>query len=80
MTAEHVEVPGPAVVGNKVNPRLDDHLAVTVRADRFLDRRDDLAVGNLQRVDVWPGQEAKPQGRPVRCGRCGRSHAKTWYR
>ena len=70
MAAQHVEV--TAIAGHQVHPRLDDRAALAVRADRALDRVDDLGAGEPEAGDVRAGQEAQPQAAgyvdPAACG------------
>jgi hypothetical protein len=68
MAAEHIEMTGAIVVGNKVHSRLHDNAPVTMRPHGILDRRDHLSVRQAERRYVRPGQETKPQlsSRPIR--------------
>jgi hypothetical protein len=62
--AEHVEVPGAAVVGDQVHPRLEHDRALAVRPDRVLHRGDDIRRGDAKAVNVRAGQEPERQLRP----------------
>jgi len=61
MAAEHIEMAGAIVVGNKVHPRLYDNAPLTMRPNRILDGRDHFSVRQAERRYVRPGQEPKPQ-------------------
>jgi hypothetical protein len=64
MPPEHVEMPGAAVVGNEMYPRLENRLPASVRRDHVGYRIDDLRAADAEAVDVRPGQ--KPQPDPLR--------------
>jgi hypothetical protein len=64
MPPEHVEMPGAAVVGNEMYPRLENRLPASVRRDHAGDRLDDLRAADAKALDVRPGQ--KPQPDPLR--------------
>src|SRR5580692_2795913 len=64
MPPEHVEMPGAAVVGNEMYPRLENRLPASVRLDHVGDRLDDLRAADAKALNVRPGQ--KPQPDPLR--------------
>src|ERR1700722_9070669 len=64
MPPEHVEMPGAAVVGNEMHPRLENRLPASVRRDHVGDRLDDLRAADAKALNVRPGQ--KPQPDPLR--------------
>jgi len=55
MTAEHIEMTGAIVVGNKVHPWLNDNAPLTMRPNRILDGRDNFSVRQAERRYVRPG-------------------------
>src|SRR5580692_193062 len=79
MPPEHVEMPGAAVVGNEVYPRLEDRLPAPVRGDDVGYRIDDLRAADAKALNVRPGQKPQPDplgahpliifGRAPTCGR-----------
>src|ERR1700722_8890147 len=64
MAPEHVEMPGAAVVGNEMDPRLEHRLPASVRRDHVGYRLDDLRAADAKALNVRPGQ--KPQPDPLR--------------
>src|SRR5580692_10438211 len=64
MPPEHVEMPGAAVVGNEMYPRLENRPPASVRRDHGGYRVDDLRAADAKALNVRPGQ--KPQPDPLR--------------
>src|SRR3984957_1320956 len=60
MPPEHVEMPGAAVVGNEMHPRLENRLPASVRRDHVGYRVDDLRAANAETLNVRPGQKPQP--------------------
>jgi hypothetical protein len=57
-------MPGVAVVGNEMYPRLENRLPASVRRDHVGYRIDDLRAADAEALNVRPGQ--KPQPDPIR--------------
>jgi hypothetical protein len=64
MPPEHVEMPGAAVVGNEMYPRLENRPPASVCRDHGGYRVDDLRAADAKALNVRPGQ--KPQPDPLR--------------
>src|ERR1700722_19414453 len=60
MPPEHVEMPGPAVVGNEMHPWLENRLPAAVRRDHVGYRIDDLRAADAEALNVGPGQKPQP--------------------
>ena len=50
--SQHIEVPVSRILGHKVHARLDDDLAIALCPQGGLDSREDLVLGQRQRLDV----------------------------
>ncbi len=53
-------MPGAAVVGNEMYPRLENRLPASVRRDHAGYRIDDLRAADAKALDVRSGQKPQP--------------------